>query len=150
VISPSSPEWIEKELQGGKWLFRADTLSELAGKAGIDAGGLQKTVETYNGFVQSGNDPEFGRDAKTLSGKMEGAPFYAVKMTFATVLTLGGTKVNDRCQVVDPYETPIPGLYAAGENTGGVHGNMYLGGCALAWAFTSGWVAGTSAAKEKA
>ena len=149
VISPSTPEWIEKELQAGKWLFQAETIAALAGKMGIDAGGLQGTVDAYNGYVQSGKDPEFGRDPKTLARKIEGAPFYAVKMTFATVLTLGGARVNDKCQVVDPYEKPIPGLYAAGENTGGVHGNMYLGGCALAWAFTSGWFAGTNAAKER-
>ena len=150
VISPGSSEWIEKELQAGKWLFQADTISELAEKAGIDASELQKTVEAYNGYVQSGNDPEFGRNLKSPAGKIEGASFYAVKMTFATVLTLGGTRVNDKCQVVDPFEKPIPGLYAAGETTGGAHGNMYLGGCALAWAFTSGWFAGTNAAEEKA
>ena len=150
VISPSSPEWIEKELQAGKWLFRADTIPDLAAKAGIDAAGIQKTVETYNNYVQTGKDPEFNRAPKSLARKIEGGPFYAVKMTFATVLTLGGVRVNDKCQVVDPYENPIPGLYAAGETTGGVHGNMYMGGCALAWAFTSGWFAGTNAAQEKA
>ena len=147
VISPSTPEWIEKELQSGKWLFRADTISELAKKTGIDASGLEKTVEMYNGYVQAGKDPEFGRDAKSLARKVEGGPFYTVKMTFATVLTMGGIRVNDKCQVVDPYGKSIPGLYAAGETTGGVHGNMYLGGCALAWAFTSGWFAGSNAAK---
>jgi succinate dehydrogenase/fumarate reductase flavoprotein subunit len=114
---------------------------------GIDAGGLEKTLETFNGYVQAGNDQEFGRDAKSLTRKIEGGPFYTVKMTFATVLTMGGIRVNDKCQVVDPYGKSIPGLYAAGETTGGVHGNMYMGGCALAWAFTSGWFAGSNAAK---
>lgn len=150
VISPSTPEWIEKELKAGKWLFQGNSISELAGKMGVDASGLAKTVEAYNGYVQSGKDPEFGRAPKTLARKIEGGPFNAVKMTFATVLTLGGARVNDKCQVIDPYGKPVPGLYAAGENTGGVHGNMYLGGCALAWAFTSGWFAGENAAKEKA
>lgn len=150
VISPSTPEWIENELQAGKWLFRADTISDLAAKAGIDAGALRKTVETYNGYVQSGNDPDFGRPQKSLARKIEGPPFHAVKMTFATVLTMGGVRINDKCQAVDPYERPIPGLYAAGETTGGVHGDLYMGGCAIAWAFTSGWFAGTNAAREKA
>jgi len=150
VISPSTPDWIAKELQAGKWLFQADTVSELAGKTGIDAGNLQKTIEAYNGYAKSGKDPDFGRDPKTMPRGIEAGPFYAVKMTFATVLTLGGIRINDKCQVVDPYEKPVPGLYAAGENTGGVHGNMYLGGCALAWAFTSGWFAGENAAREKA
>ena len=150
VIAPTTPEWIEKELQAGKWLFRANTLSELAKKMGIDADGLEKTVAAYNGCVQSGNDPEFGRDAKSLGRKIEGGPFYTVKLTFATVLTMGGIRVNDKCQVVDAYGKAIPGLFAAGETTGGVHGNMYMGGCAIAWAFTSGWFAGTNAAKEKA
>ena len=73
-----------------------------------------------------------------------------MKLTIATVLTMGGIRVNDKCQVVDAYGKAIPGLFAAGETTGGVHGNMYMGGCAIAWAFTSGWFAGTNAAKEKA
>ena len=76
---------------------------------------------------------------KTLGRKIEGGPYYTVKLTFATVLTMGGIRVNDKCQVVDAYGKAIPGLYAAGETTGGVHGNMYMGGCAIAWAFTSGW-----------
>jgi fumarate reductase flavoprotein subunit len=150
VISPGSPDWIEKELQAGKWLYRTNTLPDLAEKIGIDAGGLAKTVETFNDYVQAGKDADFGRDPNSLAHKIEEGPFYAVKMTFATVLTLGGIRVNDKCQVVDPYGKTVPGLYAAGETTGGVHGNMYMGGCSLAWAFTSGWFAGSNAAKEKA
>ena len=147
VISPSSPESIEAEFKSGKVLFRADTIRDLAARAGINVENCEKTVVAYNGYVDAGKDPEFGRDAKFLKRKIEGAPYYAVKMTFATVLTLGGLKVNDKCQVLDPYGATIPGLYAAGETVGGVHGAIYLGGCALAWAHTSGYIAGKNAAK---
>ena len=149
VISPSTPESIEAEFKSGKVLFRADTIRDLAVKAGINADNLEKTMAAYNGYVDAGKDLEFGRDATFLKRKIEGPPFYAVKMTFSTVLTLGGMKVNDKCQVQDPYGAVIPGLYAAGETVGGVHGAGYLGGCALAWAYTSGYIAGKNAGTEK-
>ena len=129
--------------------FRADTIRDLAVKAGINADNFEKTMAAYNDYVDAGKDPEFGRDATFLKRKIEGPPFYAVKMTFSTVLTLGGMKVNDKCQVLDPYGAVIPGLYAAGETVGGVHGAGYLGGCALAWAHTSGYIAGKNAGTEK-
>jgi len=149
VISPSTPESIEESFKEGKVLFRADTIRDLAVKAGLDADNFEKTVAAYNGYIDAGKDPEFGRDAKNLKRKIEGPPFQAVKMTFATVLTLGGVKVNEKCQVLDPYGAVIPGLYAAGETVGGVHGAIYLGGCALAWAHTSGYIAGKNAGAEK-
>jgi flavocytochrome c len=149
VISPSTPESLEAEFKSGKVLFRADTIRDLAVKAGINSDNFEKTVAAYNGYVDAGKDPEFGRDGKFLKRKIEGPPYYAVKMTFATVLTLGGVKVNDKCQVMDPYDAAIPGLYAAGEAVGGVHGAIYLGGCALAWAYASGYIAGKNAGMEK-
>lgn len=150
VISPSTPQEIKEELKAGRFLIQDDSVRILAQKAGINPDNLEQTVKTFNGYVQAGKDPEFNRDPKTLLRKIEGSPLYAVMMTFATVLTLGGIRVNEKCQALDPYGKVIKGLYAAGETVGGVHGTLYLGGCALAWAHTSGFIAGKNAAGEKA
>ncbi len=149
VISPSTPGSIQKEIALGRVLMKADTIRELALKTGMEPEILEKTISAYNGFVDAGKDAEFGTDAKFLKKKIEGLPLYAIKMTFATVLTLGGVSANAKCQVLDPYGTIVKGLYAAGETVGGVHGSAYLSGCAMAWAHTSGYIAGKNAAAEK-
>ncbi len=149
VISPMKPAEMEEEFKSARVLMKADTIKDLAAKAGIDAASLEATLAAYNGYVEAKKDPEFNRDPKNLKQKIEGSPFYAVKMTFATVLTLGGIRVNEKCQALDSYGSVVPGLYAAGETVGGVHGANYLGGCALAWAHTSGWIAGGFAAADK-
>ncbi len=87
---------------------------------------------------------------KTLAREIIKPPFYAVRMTFWTCLTPGGVRTNEKLQVLDPYDAAIPGLYAAGETASGIDVACYMGGCAMAWAFTSGWMAGKNAAKEKA
>ena len=149
VISPSTPQEIDEELKAGRFLMKGDSVRILAQKAGINPDNLEATINKFNSFVQAGQDPEFNRDPKSLIRKIEGSPFYAVMMTFATVLTLGGIRVNEKCQALDPYGKIIKGLYGGGETVGGVHGTLYLGGCALAWAHTSGFIAGKNAAGER-
>ena len=148
------PGWsmgeIAQEIKNEKVLFRADTVKELAVKAKLDAANLEATVHAYNGYVKAGEDPAFKRSKKTLVREIIKAPFYAVRMTFWTCLTLGGVRTNQKLQVLDPYDAVIPGLYAAGETVGGIHGAFYMGGCAMAWAHTSGYFAGKNAAAEKA
>ena len=148
------PGWsmnkIQQEIKNEKVLFKADTVKELAAKAKLDAANLEATINAYNGYVKAGEDPVFKRSKKTLAREIIKPPFYAVRMTFWTCLTLGGVRTNEQLQVLDPYDVAIPGLYAAGETVGGIHGAYYMGGCAMAWAFTSGWLAGKDAAKEKA
>lgn len=148
------PGWsmnkIQQEIKNEKVLFKADTVKELAAKAKLDAANLEATINAYNGYVKAGEDPIFKRTKKTLAREIIKPPFYAVRMTFWTCLTLGGVRTNEQLQVLDPYDAAVPGLYAAGETVGGIHGAYYMGGCAMAWAFTSGWLAGMNAAKEKA
>jgi fumarate reductase flavoprotein subunit len=147
------PGWsmaeIQQEIKNEKVLFKADTVTELAAKAKLDAANLEATVNSYNGYVKTGEDPVLKRSKKTLVREIAKPPFYAVRMTFWTCLTLGGVRTNQKLQVLDPYDAVIPGLYAAGETVGGIHGAFYMGGCAMAWAHTSGYLAGKSAATEK-
>ena len=60
--------------------------------------------------------------------------------------SLGGVVIDARCRVLRADGTPIPGLFAAGEVTGGVHGRNRLGGNAGTEVFVFGRIAGKEAA----
>ena len=127
--------------------FKADTLDELAAKLQIPAENLKKAVEAYNKAVDEKKDP-LGRDPKMLIHKIEKAPFYAGRLTMAVHHTMGGVAINSHAQVMDRHGQPIPGLYAAGEVSGGVHGTNRVGGNAVAEIFTIGKMAGENAVKN--
>ncbi len=127
-------------------LFEAATLDELAGKIGVPADALKATVAEYNAEIDSKKDP-FGRAERMLAHKIETPPFYAGPIGMARHHTMGGVRINVKAQVLDRTGKVIPGLYAAGEVTGGIHGTNRVGGNALGDAFTYGRIAGASAAK---
>ena len=124
----------------------APTLEELAVKLQIPAENLKRAVAEYNKAVETKKDP-LGRKPQVLVNKIEKAPFYCGRLTMAVHHTMGGLEINARAQVMDRYQKPIPGLYAAGEVTGGVHGTNRVGGNAVAEIFTIGRMAGQNAAK---
>ena len=126
------------------FLIEGATLEEIAGKLDIDAATLQITIDTYNGYVADETDPEFSRQsmARTLSV----GPYYAVEVAPAVHHTMGGLMINTNGEVVNSSDAVIKGLYAAGEVTGGVHGNNRLGGNAMADITIFGRIAGKNAA----
>ena len=73
-------------------------------------------------------------------------PFYAIKVTAGVHHTMGGVTINSATEVLKADGTAIPGLFAAGEVTGGVHGANRLGGTAVADFVVFGRIAGDSAA----
>jgi len=111
-------------------------------------------VDKYNRSVEAGKDTEFGRTA--LVGpvgkmvKIAAPPFYIFRGVSAILGTYCGTLTNNRAQALDVYGRVIPGLYAAGEVLGGVHGDGYIGGTAMGKAIIFGRLAGIYVAKEKA
>ena len=105
-----------------------DTLEGLAGKLGMDAAALQETVDTFNAAVESGED-EFGRTL--FSTKLENGPWVATMRQACVHHTMGGVTIDVEARVLDEDGTPIAGLYAAGEVTGGTHGGNRLGGNAV-------------------
>ena len=120
---------------GHKLIQSASSIEELAGKIGVPADALQKTVDDYNTAVDSKGTDEFGRDfsgTKTAYNlavnKIEGDTYYAVPIKALVVMTLGGVTVNKEMQVVDDNGAAIPGLYAAGEVVGGIWGKYVSGG----------------------
>ena len=123
---------------------QADTVSELAVLLGIDQAALEETVEQYNAAIAAGDEDEFGRT--TALRALEEAPFYAMKVMPGLLATRGGLVFNQQAQVLSTEGTAIPGLYAAGETTGGIFGSGYQGGAFLTVALTFGRIAGTQAA----
>ena len=108
-----------------------------------------ETCTNFNKYVAESNDPECGRvvfpDNAAL--EMEG-PFYACKRAPAVHHTMGGIKVNVKNQALAEDGSVIPGLYAAGEVTGGFHGSNRLGGNAISEVITTGRNAATNLMAE--
>ena len=122
----------------------AQDLSELAIRMGIPANALRAEMEKYNRAADLGRDEEFGRTRFTQ--RIETPPFYFGRERFDIHYTCGGVAINAKAEVKNAEDLPIAGLYAAGEVTGGVHGNFRLGGNGLTDAFVFGRKAGQSAA----
>lgn len=123
-----------------------NTLEELGKNAGIDPKALAETIRVYNGYVESGKDPDFNRPKPPF--KIEGPKFYAIEITPAIHYAMGGLKFNEKTQVINKEGKPIEGLFAAGETTGGLHGKNRLGGNSVSETITFGRIAGDEAAKR--
>ncbi len=127
------------------FMYGADSYEELAAVLDIPADAFAATMEKWNGCVAEKNDPEFGRTS--FAQPLDTAPFYAVKVTAGIHHTMGGLKINENAQVLSTDGQIIPGLFAAGEVTGGVHGANRLGGNAVADFAVFGRIAGQQAAE---
>ena len=133
---------------GHGYAFEADTLEDLAKKAGIKADAFVETVKTYNEAARK-EDGKGLPVPKILMGlTVEKAPFYAVPITTTIHHTMGGLKINEKTQVLDADGKVIPGLYAAGEITGGIHGSNRLGRNALTDLLVFGHIAGKEVSKK--
>ncbi len=128
--------------------FKGDTIEELAQKIGVDPAVLQETIDTYNAGMENGED-EFGKAASAESVIKVG-PFYASLRTPTVHHTMGGVTINSDTQVIDTNGEVIEGLFAAGEVTGGIHGNNRLGGNAYPDIMGFGRMAGLNAAGKAA
>jgi fumarate reductase flavoprotein subunit len=126
--------------------FTANTIEELAAKIGVDPAAFRATVDEYNAAVDAKNDTAFGK--KLLGNRIDKAPFYASPRVPTVHHTMGGVKINTKAQVIDVQGKVVPGLYAAGEITGGIHGTNRLGGNALADTIVFGRIAGRNAAAK--
>ena len=120
------------------------TAGELAGKLGVNAAALDSTLTAWNAAVAAKKDAAFSR-ATGMEKDLSQAPFYAIKIAPGVHHTMGGVKINTNAQVLAASGTPIAGLFAAGEVTGGIHGNNRIGGNAVADIVIFGRIAGNSA-----
>ena len=123
---------------------QGETYEELAKALGMDEATFAETMNTWNGYVEAKNDPEFGRTS--FANPLNTAPYYAIKVTAGVHHTMGGLKINPAAEVLTEDGSAIAGLFAAGEVTGGVHGANRLGGNAVADFVVFGRIAAQSAA----
>ena len=122
-----------------------ETYEELGKAMGVDEAAFAETMKTWNGYVEAKNDPDFGRTS--FANPLDTAPYYAIKVTAGVHHTMGGLTINTNTEVLKEDGTVIPGLFAAGEVTGGVHGANRLGGNAVADFTVFGRIAGAAASK---
>ncbi len=145
----SGYEWSKdnsREIEKG-WIVKGETVAELAAKLGMKPGDLEETITRYNENCKKGVDPDFDRPKGSLVA-IEKPPYYAVKLFPTMVNTQGGPKRNSKCQVVDPFDRPIPRLYSAGE-LGSFWGWMYNGGGNNAECLCTGQIAARNAVVMK-
>ena len=139
----------------GYWLLKsADTLEGLAKEIGVPADALQTTVDSYNAAVDAGTTDEFGRPNdenfdlfRLCNNRIEGGKFYAVPMKPIVNTTPGGIRTDLSMRVLDETDTPIPGLYAAGEVMFGC--SLGASGSGVMSALTYGRTAGGHATGDK-
>lgn len=122
-----------------------ETLADLAKELDVPADALQATLDTWNKSVEEKNDAAFGRTTG-MDNALATAPYYAIKVAPGVHHTMGGLKINTNAEVLKEDGQAIPGLYAAGEVTGGVHGKNRIGGNAVADIIVFGRQAGEQSA----
>ena len=139
---------LDQQIESGK-ILKAHTLEELAVLAGIRGDALATTVATYNRDCEAGTDSQFFKDPSVMQA-VKKPPYYAAEIRCAIVcLTSTGLRIDSQAHVLTTADQPIPGLYAAGETSGGVLGERYIGGGnSIANAVVFGQIAGANAAAD--
>ena len=137
-------------------LTRADSITELAAKTGIDGEQLTATLARFNDHARRGEDPDFGRGAtehdryyadhkvqpNPCLAPVETAPFYALRVEAGDLDTKGGLLCDEHGQVVDEQGNGIAGLYAAGNTSAAAMGDTYPGaGATIGSAMTFAYIA---------
>ena len=142
------PRTMEKNVQDG-FVWKGETVSELATRMGVNASALENTVSKYNRYAESGKDLDFNR-TYGLS-PLNTPPYYGFKIHVGIVAHCGGLNINTKAQVLNTFDEVIPRLYSAGRDSIGVFGGRYPGaGVCLIDLVTFGRIAGKNATAETA
>lgn len=128
-----------------KKMIKANSIEEIADFFDLDKENLKQTIEKFNKDSENGKDTLF--NLRRLGFKIEKASFYCLKAVPAVHHTMGGLKINKEAKVLNTKAQEIDGLFAAGEVTGGIHGNNRLGSVSIADITVFGIIAGTNASK---
>jgi len=163
ITMPHLPKAALKKYIDTGYLRVGNTIEELAANIGVDAAGLSRTVNRYNGFAQTGVDEDFHKGELEFGiaagdpnhgpnptiGPVEKAPYYAIAVVPTPLATVYGMSTNEHAQVVDNDGAAIPGLYSAGNDAQSVMASEYPGaGTQVGAAMTFGWVAARHAAQN--
>ena len=126
------------------YTVQGDTYEALAEAMGVPGDALSATMDKWNAAVAAGVDEDYQRTS--FANPLDTAPYYAIQIAPGVHHTMGGIQINTAAEVLKADGTVIPGLFAAGEVTGGIHGANRLGGNAVADFVVFGKIAGESAA----
>ncbi|WP_036611455.1 flavocytochrome c [Oribacterium sp. P6A1] len=126
---------------------KGETYEELAKAIGIPEDAFKETMEGWAKIWADKKDEEFGRTSFSNENSLDKAPYYAILVSPGIHHTMGGLKIDTATEVINTDGNVIPGLFAAGEVTGGVHGGNRLGGTAVTDIIVFGQIAGDSAVK---
>jgi fumarate reductase flavoprotein subunit len=150
-VTDQNREDVEKALASGA-VLKADTIEGLAPHFGADPQVFKAAVDRYNELVKIGEDLDFGKKAEHMTIPVDQAPYYVCESPPNLLCAMGGFKRNGEGQVLDADLNVIPGLYAAGNNTGSFWGDTYpmgfLGGISRSHAVVFGRLAGIHAAGQ--
>lgn len=127
------------------FVIQGETVEALAKEMGVPADQLKATLDAWNGAVKNKKDAEFDRTTG-MDNELSAGPFYAIKIAPGIHYTMGGVKVNTNTEVVTKDGKSIPGLFAAGEVIGGLHGQNRIGGNSVADIIIFGRQAGIKSA----
>lgn len=127
-------------------MVMGETVDALAANLGMDAAALNESIKAFNAVVKGEAQDEFGR--VKFGNTIEEGPFYATERHTRLHYTMGGLKIDKNAHVIDTQGAVIPGFYAAGEVTGGVHGSYRVGANALSEILVMGRAAGESAVSD--
>lgn len=122
------------------------SLAALAAAYTVPEDKLKQTIDGYNQAVAEGRQDEFGKALGQNARPLGKPPFYAIRLWPKIHYTPGGLAIDSKARVLNLDHEPIPGLFAAGEVTGGVHGASRLGSCSLTDCIVFGRIAGKQAA----
>lgn len=143
-------QW-ERDLEAGyEPIAQADTIEELAEKAGIDVAGLVAQVEHYNEMCEAGHDEIFEKNRNYMQ-PIEKGPFYCCRQNVGAYGSVGGILINHKTEVMDEDSRVIPGLYAVGTDACNIYGESYpfiLSGNTMGFCLNSGRIAGENAASS--
>ena len=128
-----------------KLMTKCDTIADVAKLIGVDEKVAQASFDQYHKAFDNKKDDLFGRPEMLI--RMDQAPYFVAEVTPGIHHTMGGVKIDPQAEVLTPEKKPIPGLFAAGEVTGGVHGGNRIGGNAVADIITFGRISANSALK---
>jgi succinate dehydrogenase/fumarate reductase flavoprotein subunit len=146
------------------YLTQGATLDELAGRLGIDAAGLRRSVAQIGEYARSGSDPDFQRGTTAYQrnlgdpawsgpnpnlGALSEAPYYAVRLYPGDIGAATGLVTDAQARVLDAAEQPIDGLYAVGNDMHSLMGGVYTApGITIGPGLVFGYLAGRDAARR--
>lgn len=126
-----------------------DTLEELCGYYDMPGDQVRGTVDSFNRMMEAGVDTDFGKPILEDAPGCKAPPFYGIRLWPKVHHVSGGVAIDTEARVIDLDGKPLPGLFAAGEITGGVHGACRLGSCAITECLVIGRIAGRNAAAAR-